>query len=571
MVLGVVNAFAEALHFLKDKHLKQSQLERENYYRHNKKAETGGKTGMKFRYVSLIMDGMDQAKTRLPHFPRNPKYMDDKQCIEYHLMGTLVFGYGLDGCYVDWNVKQQFPDDSNALLTSLERTLRRIQRARLDREEPLPEVLYLQLDNVSSNKNHWLLAYCFWLVQQGIFQKVKISYLLVGHTHENIDQFFSRVSYGLRNEKAMTLPQMMNIVKSCATPTPDSLVETEMVDFKGWLDTMDPINVHNMKQQQIFVVKRNAEDKVILKAKRYSNSAFYGEEIEYLRNIPNEVERRKVFPVAFKEQRGADDGNTSGSEASKKRKKKSLHELLVETHELLRKEDPAGWDNEADAWWTGFMDNAKALPECGASDIRDEYVPLHKCSGTRTVVEEITIDDPALFPGDVQLVNPEHLPLTTTQQSAPARARRSADLSDLQIGHMIAMTPDSMQRTVLNEERQADVLTPFWICQVKSIDGPRGITVHWYGADVHGSRQDDANDWARFRFTARFDARRRRTPVTSRIEDKYKCGILAYAFSLKLTNPKGGVKATTISLIKERLSDTSAQSSLDAELSDDEE
>ena len=171
MVLGVVNAFAEALHFLKDKHLKQSQLERENYYRHNKKAETGGKTGIKFRYVSLIMDGMDQAKTRLPHFPRNPKYMDDKQCIEYHLMGTLVFGYGLDGCYVDWNVKQQFPDDSNALLTSLERTLRRIQRDRLDREEPLPEVLYLQLDNVSSNKNHWLLAYCFWLVQQGISRR----------------------------------------------------------------------------------------------------------------------------------------------------------------------------------------------------------------------------------------------------------------------------------------------------------------------------------------------------------------------------------------------------------------
>lgn len=572
MLIAPLRAVAEALNYLKDMHLKQSQTERQKYYYHNKKAESGGDSGQKYRYVSIIMDGMDQAKTTLPHFPRTPKYMDEKQCIEYHLMGTLVFGYGLRGCYVDWSVKQQFPDDSNALLTSLERTLRRVQKTRLDRSEPMPEVLYLQLDNCSSNKNHWLLAYAFWLVHMGILQKVKISFLLVGHTHENIDQFFSRVSTAFRNERAMTLPQMIAIVRSCATPAPESVVETEMVNFKRWLDTMEPENLHQVKKQQVFVIKRNAEDKVILKAKRYSNSAFYGEEIEYLKTIPNEVDRHKVYPTAFKTPRhDVDEGGSSEADARKRRKKKSMQELLVETHSLLRKEKPAGWDDDADAWWSGFLHASEQLPEHGASDVRDEYVPLLKCGHTREVAAEVTIDDPSLNPDDVELVNPEHQPLCTTQRSAAARARRNADLTDLVVGQYVAMRPTSSQGSVANLERSADVVTPFWIAEVLSLDGPKGITVHWFGADVAAAKRDRLDDWSYFRFTPRYQTGNRRVRVTSSFRDKYACGILAYGFSLKRSNPVGGVPVTALALIKERMADLQEQAALDEELLGQEE
>ena len=40
--------------------------------------------------MSIIIDGMDQAKTVLPHYERIPKYIDGKEKIHMHLNGVLV-------------------------------------------------------------------------------------------------------------------------------------------------------------------------------------------------------------------------------------------------------------------------------------------------------------------------------------------------------------------------------------------------------------------------------------------------------------------------------------------------
>ena len=56
----------------------------------------------------------------------------------------------------------------------------------------LPQVLYLQLDNTSrENKNQFVFGYISMLVELRIFQKVKVGFLLVGHTHDHIEQMFS--------------------------------------------------------------------------------------------------------------------------------------------------------------------------------------------------------------------------------------------------------------------------------------------------------------------------------------------------------------------------------------------
>ena len=74
----------------------------------------------------------------------------------------------------------------------------------LEQEKQLGEVLFLQLDNTASeNRNNTMLQYCALLVQTGVFRKVEIHFLMVGHTHEDVDQMFSRISY---NFKRRTLP-----------------------------------------------------------------------------------------------------------------------------------------------------------------------------------------------------------------------------------------------------------------------------------------------------------------------------------------------------------------------------
>ncbi len=48
--------------------------------------------------------------------------------------------------------------------------------------------LLLQMDNcVKNNKNRHLLAFLSFLIARKVFEEMKLRFLVVGHTHEDID------------------------------------------------------------------------------------------------------------------------------------------------------------------------------------------------------------------------------------------------------------------------------------------------------------------------------------------------------------------------------------------------
>ena len=55
--------------------------------------------------------------------------------------------------------------------------------------------LYIQLDNVSSNKCYSIISSMSAIVATGICKKIKINYLIVGHTHEDIDGLIGIIFY----------------------------------------------------------------------------------------------------------------------------------------------------------------------------------------------------------------------------------------------------------------------------------------------------------------------------------------------------------------------------------------
>ncbi|KAL3699659.1 hypothetical protein R1sor_017681 [Riccia sorocarpa] len=66
----------------------------------------------------------------------------------------------------------------------------------------LPRAFLLQMDNsAKDNKNIHVLAFCSELVKRSIFETVEINFLMVGHTHEDIDALFSKYEDGLRVEQ----------------------------------------------------------------------------------------------------------------------------------------------------------------------------------------------------------------------------------------------------------------------------------------------------------------------------------------------------------------------------------
>ena len=70
------------------------------------------------------------------------------------------------------------------------------------------------------------------LVELGIFKKVKAGFLLVGHTHDHIDQMFSHFARTLRRNKFGSLPSLIEIVRKSYHPEPVVQTLEETVDIQ---------------------------------------------------------------------------------------------------------------------------------------------------------------------------------------------------------------------------------------------------------------------------------------------------------------------------------------------------
>jgi hypothetical protein len=55
----------------------------------------------------------------------------------------------------------------------------------------MPKEVHFQWDNCGENKNKYVFMYSALLVELGFFERVTVGFLIIGHTHASIDQYFS--------------------------------------------------------------------------------------------------------------------------------------------------------------------------------------------------------------------------------------------------------------------------------------------------------------------------------------------------------------------------------------------
>ena len=97
----------------------------------------------------------------------------------------------------------------------------------------LAKTLYLQLDNCPrENKNSYLVAFCNWLVQRHVFDTIELSFLQVGHTHNECDQVAYRISFACRHNDVCTRGDLAKINRNGYTPKPFVTHLDEVADFK---------------------------------------------------------------------------------------------------------------------------------------------------------------------------------------------------------------------------------------------------------------------------------------------------------------------------------------------------
>ena len=212
--------FADKYIKLRQAHLDHAALERKKFRHHTDKC----KHAYSDKAMSMIFDGMTQDTTALPHFGRKPGWQQ-RHKYGVHVQGVMVAGRKARLEFAYGNVA----NDSNMAITTIHNAILAEQKTRLQEGRPFPRVLYIQADNVSSNKSKVLMGYLCHLVNLGVFSKVKVNFLLVGHTHENIDQHFSRFSIALRQRDCLTLDDLMKVATDSLQQQPE--VVNRQTDF----------------------------------------------------------------------------------------------------------------------------------------------------------------------------------------------------------------------------------------------------------------------------------------------------------------------------------------------------
>ena len=144
----------------------------------------------------LLPDGMSTFRGNTPKIgARQSKKFAGKQItsrvigVEVHcgpVHGTFLYytdNFVRGGANIMIEVLRQSILDLQILLQSY--------KDNLNNPLDLPSHLILQFDNCKENKNKSVFTYISLLVQLGHFRKVEVFFLIVGHTHCSIDQYFS--------------------------------------------------------------------------------------------------------------------------------------------------------------------------------------------------------------------------------------------------------------------------------------------------------------------------------------------------------------------------------------------
>jgi hypothetical protein len=168
-------------------------------------------------WMSIIIDAMTKYKTSGPTLTRHVN-VSGFRLLEQQLYSVLVHGSATDedysGGFFGYMVDESVIQGTNFNVECLHRTLLKLSDPKLGLRKNWPHTLYLQLDNTSKdNKNRGTFGYFAYLVASGTFQRVIVSFLPVGHTHEDIDAAFGMIMRYLHRHRCLaTMEQLMDAI-----------------------------------------------------------------------------------------------------------------------------------------------------------------------------------------------------------------------------------------------------------------------------------------------------------------------------------------------------------------------
>ena len=498
-------------------HREAQSLERKKAMHHREKC-----LKMPEQYMCLMIDGMDQKKTCLPHMRRLPKDINDECLVQMYLVGFLAYNRSVG---------------PHVLGPTLMFTMTWGQ--------PFPPVLYIQLDNTArENKNSTVFGYLSMLVDQGIFRKIKVNFLLVGHTHDHIDQMFSTFSRQLSRHDAFTLPKLFDVICDAYTPRPEVLHLKEVYDFKRYISDGGVGNVkvlaqlNNISFNHIFMIKKNEiSGSTVLYAKQYSSSTKWEPEggCQFLLCMPSTVVHgAKQMPIEKKGQLHTDLVSEQ-------------KQLWLQALEEKRKHIEAAKKYAAQqetSWWDVFFSDQKGIIDNSVSGDNWTLETPFTWSLQYDRVNN-TLEQPAHAIND-NLVHPQQRDIYVgPRMTKAAEARWQGNLQELAVGMLIATPADENSHG-----------HQFWLGKILEVlmneieKTIKSIKVHWYNTRSENAFTGKYTLEMIECPTTRGGRKRKRNIRNTSTLDISDVDIIVYDFTL---TKAGRLRKSTIDIIKEKL------------------
>ena len=191
-------------------HICWALLEKKAYYERRYMAILHRK-----EYLSIIVDGSTQRVHRLPRFGFYAKQCE-QEFLPQSILAVLVHGHAT----FLYPRSPWMKSGSSFTIQCLTDALNILSSQDEYKDSGLPKDMFIQMDNCSGdNKNKYMFSWGATLVQRGVFKSISFSFLLVGHTHEDIDALFSRISGHLARKPIFTTQEFDNLIAEALIKT----------------------------------------------------------------------------------------------------------------------------------------------------------------------------------------------------------------------------------------------------------------------------------------------------------------------------------------------------------------
>ena len=182
---------------------------------------------------TIMADAATQRNFELPRvLARRAKEFLGLPFFGLKLMATYAPGYG----FSPFLVHDSMFSGANLLWTVVWTTILRMKA----HYGYLSDELHLQVDNTcAENKNEVMIAIAAWLVSKCYFKRVRVFFLMVGHTHIIIDQIFGVITKYVKKKEILTVQAMNDTVDAAMVANPQyeakkTVYTRALFDFTGF-------------------------------------------------------------------------------------------------------------------------------------------------------------------------------------------------------------------------------------------------------------------------------------------------------------------------------------------------